>query len=211
MKKINVAIVEDESEIREGIEEFLNDSQYFSCVGAYSSAECLINNFNIVKPEIILLDIGLPGLSGIEALEKIKKIDTNIAVVMLTVFEDNDKIFNSILAGADGYLLKKTPPVKLVEMLYELHNGGVPMNPQIARKVLEMFKEKSVIKYDNLSRREIEILNELVKGYNYKQIAERLFISPETVRGHLKNIYRKLHVHSKTEALSKVFRIKPFA
>lgn len=210
MNPIKVAIVEDQLEIREGIEFVLNQSEYFVCVGDYSNGESLLENINEIKPDIVLMDIGLPGMNGIECLKKIKELNSQSAVVMLTIFEDDERVFNSILAGADGYLLKKTPPAKLIELLYELHNGGVPMNPQIARRVLEMFRGRSDRDYENLSNREIEILNELVKGYNHKQIADKLFISPETVRGHLKNIYRKLHVHSKTEALTKVFHIKPF-
>jgi len=210
MNPIKVAVVEDQQDIREGIEAVLNQSEFFVCVGDYADGEALLTDLSEISPNIILMDIGLPGMNGIECLKRVKEISPMVAVVMLTVFEDDDKVFNSILAGADGYLLKKTPPIKLVELLYELHNDGVAMNPQIARRVLEMFRVKSDRDYGNLSSREIEILNELVKGYNYKQIADKLFISPETVRGHLKNIYKKLHVHSKTEALTKVFHLKPF-
>lgn len=211
MNPIRVAIVEDQVEIREGIEFVLNNSEYFVCVGVYSSGEKLLENILKINPAIVLMDIGLPGMNGIECLKKIKELNIQCAIVMLTVFEDDEKVFKSILTGADGYLLKKTPPTKLVELLNEVHNGGAPMNPQIARRVLEMFRGRSDRDYENLSNREIEILNELVKGYNHKQISDKLFISPETVRGHLKNIYRKLHVHSKTEALTKVFHIKPFS
>ncbi|MDP2301565.1 MAG: response regulator transcription factor [Ignavibacteria bacterium] len=210
MNKIKVAIVEDEPEIREGIELVLNESSNFFCVGAYSSAESLLKNIYVINPEIVLMDIGLPGISGIECLEQIKALNIPASVVMLTIFEDDERIFNSILSGADGYLLKKTPPIKLVESLYDLHNGGSAMNPQIARRVLEMFRAKSNKEFDGLSDREMDVLNQLIKGYTYKQVAEKLFISPETVRGHLKNIYRKLQVHSKTEALTKVFHFIPF-
>ena len=210
MNKIKVAIVEDEPEIREGIEMVLNESSNFYCVGAYSSAESLLKNICVINPEIVLMDIGLPGISGIECLEQIKVLNIPASVVMLTIFEDDERIFNSILSGADGYLLKKTPPIKLVESLYDLHNGGSAMNPQIARRVLEMFRAKSNKEFDGLSDREMDVLNQLIKGYTYKQVAEKLFISSETVRGHLKNIYRKLQVHSKTEALTKVFHFIPF-
>ncbi|NCS89122.1 MAG: DNA-binding response regulator [Ignavibacteria bacterium CG_4_9_14_3_um_filter_36_18] len=210
MNKIKVAIVEDEPEIREGIEMVLNESSNFFCVGAYSSAESLLKNIYVINPEIVLMDIGLPGISGIECLEQIKALNIPSSVVMLTIFEDDERIFNSILSGADGYLLKKTPPIKLVESLYDLHNGGSAMNPQIARRVLEMFRAKSNREFDGLSDREMDVLNQLIKGYTYKQVGEKLFISSETVRGHLKNIYRKLQVHSKTEALTKVFHFIPF-
>lgn len=205
-----MAVVEDEVEIREGIEIILNQSELFNCLGTYSNAESFIESLTITKPKIVLMDIGLPGMSGIDCLREVKMIESDIAVVMLTVFEDDEKIFNSILAGADGYLLKKTPAVKLVESLVELFNGGVAMNPQIARKVLEVFRTKPNENMESLSIRETEILNELVKGYTHKQIAEKLFISPETVRGHLKNIYQKLHVHSKTEAVIKALSLNPF-
>jgi DNA-binding NarL/FixJ family response regulator len=210
MSKIKVAIVEDELEIREGIELVLNESSNFFCVGAYSSAENLLKNIYVTNPEIVLMDIGLPGMSGIECLEQIKTLNIPVSVVMLTIFEDDERIFNSILSGADGYLLKKTTPIKLVESLYDLHNGGSAMNPQIARRVLEMFRAKSNKEYDGLSDREMDVLNQLIKGYTYKQVADKLFISSETVRGHLKNIYKKLQVHSKTEALTKVFHFIPF-
>lgn len=209
MEKINVAVVEDELEIREGIELILNQPSLFNCIGIYSNIEDLLEELTIVKPKIVLMDIGLPGMNGIECLKEIKIIDSNIKVVMLTVFEDDEKIFNSILAGADGYLLKKTPPAKLIESLSELFNGGAAMNPQIARKVLEVFRTKPNEDMESLSSRETEILDELVKGYTNKQIAEKLFISPETVRGHLKNIYQKLHVHSKTEAVVKALSLSP--
>ncbi|WP_290662717.1 response regulator transcription factor [Ignavibacterium sp.] len=209
-EKIRVSIVEDEPEIREGIEDVLQKSQFFICVGSYSSAEGLLENIYEVEPDIILMDIGLKGISGIQALKQIKKMNIETAVVMLTVFEDDEKIFNSILEGADGYILKKTPPQKLVELLYELHCGGIAINPQIARKVLEMFRAKPDKQIDDLSEREREVLNLIIKGYTHKQVAEILFISPETVRGHLKNIYRKLHVHSKTEAVAKVLHLNPF-
>jgi DNA-binding NarL/FixJ family response regulator len=210
MSKIKVAIVEDELEIREGIELVLNESSNFFCVGAYSSAENLLKNISVINPEIVLMDIGLPGMSGIECLEQIKTLNIPASVVMLTIFEDDERIFNSILSGADGYLLKKTTPIKLVESLYDLHNGGSAMNPQIARRVLEMFRAKSNKEFDDLSEREMDVLNQLIKGFTYKQVSEKLFISPETVRGHLKNIYKKLQVHSKTEALTKVFHFIPF-
>ncbi len=209
IKNINVAVVEDQVEIREGLEIMLNQSSEFNCIGTYSNGEWLLKDLIIIKPDIVLMDIGLPGISGIECLKQIKMINPDIAVVMLTVFEDDEKIFNSILAGADGYLLKKTPQAKLIESLAELFNGGAAVNPQIARKVLELFRTKPNEDMESLSSRETEILNELVKGYTHKQIAEKLFISPETVRGHLKNIYQKLHVHSKTEAVVKALSCNP--
>ncbi|AFH48592.1 Response regulator [Ignavibacterium album JCM 16511] len=205
-----MTVVEDEPEILEGIEIILNQSLLFQCTGTYSNGEKLLEEINILKPDLVLMDIVLPGINGIECLKLIKMLNPDILVVMLTVFEDDEKIFNSILAGADGYLLKKTPPNKLIESLSDIVNGGVAMNPQIAKKVLDIFRIKPAQEFESLSNREMEILDGLVKGFTHKQIAEKLFISPETVRGHLKNIYRKLHVHSKTEAVVKALSFNPY-
>jgi len=155
------------------------------------------------------MDIGLPGINGIECLRQIKQSTPNILVVMLTVFEDDERVFESIITGADGYLLKKTPAPKIIDALNEVLNGGAPMSNQIAKRVLDKFRmDPNEDETQSLSKREKEILDQLAKGYTHKQIAENLFISPETVRGHLKNIYQKLHVHTKTAAVNKAFHFK---
>ena len=209
VEDVNVMIVEDDEQIREGLLHVLNECSGWRCVGSFESGEAALEEVEALAPNIILMDIGLPGMNGIECLRQVKQLLPNVSVVMLTVFEDDDRVFDSIAAGADGYLLKKTPPSKIVDSLRDLQNGGAPMSNQIARRVLELFR-KSPRRDDTqmLSKRETEILDQLVKGYTHKQIAEALFISPETVRGHLKKIYEKLHVHSKTEAVSKVFRLR---
>jgi DNA-binding NarL/FixJ family response regulator len=154
------------------------------------------------------MDIQLPRMSGIECVEKLKVQNPDIQVMMLTVYEDDEKVFKSILAGASGYILKRTPPAELLEAIRELHEGGSPMSDQIARKVVQAFQQmgKSSKETENLSSREMEILSYLARGYNDKEIADKLFLSIKTVRTHLRNIYKKLHVRSRTEAVLKYLR-----
>ncbi len=202
---ITVAIVEDIAEIRNGLAALINGSDGFQCIGIYPDAEEALAKIPDELPDVVLMDINLPGMSGIECIQKLKALLPALQVMMLTVFEDEDQIFKSILAGASGYLLKKTPPVKLLEAIQDLHNGGSPMSTGIARKVVHAFQMMGVSSKDteNLSKRELEILSYLAKGYRYKEIADALSISIETVRTHLRNIYEKLHVRSRTEAVLK--------
>lgn len=154
------------------------------------------------------MDIGMPGMSGIEGVRLLKSVFPQVDVIMQTVYEDDERIFQSIIAGASGYLLKKTPPAKILEAIKDIREGGAPMSASIARKVLTMFQSPSPLKsseYD-LSEREKEVLGGLVKGLSYKMIADQCFISIDTVRSHIKNIYEKLHVHSKGEAVAKAMR-----
>ncbi len=210
MRGISVAIVEDDDKIREGLAFVISNARGFGNATTFSSGEEALQKIADANPDIVLMDIGLPGMTGIECLKKMKQMLPSLAVVMLTVFEDSEQVFNSIMAGASGYLLKKTPPGKLVKHLQELRHGGAPMSAQIARRVLDFFQSKPPSKeFDELSSREVQILNELVKGYTSKQIAEELFISSTTVRDHLKSIYHKLHVHTRTEAVAKTLRLNP--
>jgi DNA-binding NarL/FixJ family response regulator len=204
---INVAIVEDEDEVREGLAVLINGSEGFRCIQTYSSAESALPEILKNKPDVVLMDINLPGMSGIECISKLKASRPDLPIMVLTVYDDDEKIFESLRAGASGYLLKKTPPTKLLEAILELHNGGSPMSSSIARKVVEAFQRMgpSSEETQNLSKREQEILSFLAKGYRYKEIADTLFISIETVRTHLRNIYEKLHVRSRSEAVLKVF------
>jgi DNA-binding NarL/FixJ family response regulator len=204
---INVAIVEDEDEVREGLAVLINGSEGFRCIQTFSSAESALPEISKNKPDVVLMDINLPGMSGIECISKLKASRPDLPIMVLTVYDDDEKIFESLRAGASGYLLKKTPPAKLLEAILELHNGGSPMSSSIARKVVEAFQTMapSSEEAQNLSKREQEILSCLAKGYRYKEIAETLFISVETVRTHLRNIYEKLHVRSRSEAVLKVF------
>jgi len=202
---INVGIVEDNKKIREGLATLIDGSEGFRCRATYETAEEALRKFPLENPDVVLMDINLPGISGIECLIKLKEILPNVQVMMLTVYEDDDLIFKSLVAGATGYILKRTPPVELLEAVKEIHGGGSPMSDQIARKVVQAFQQmgKSAKETENLSEREVEILDYLSKGYQDKEIADKLFLSVKTVRTHLRNIYKKLHVRSRIEAVLK--------
>ncbi len=202
---IKVSIVEDTKDIREGLASLINGSEGFSCISTYSNGEDALENLINDSPDVILMDIGLPKMSGTECIKRLKQKNQNLLIVILSVYEDDEHIFNSLLAGASGYLIKKTPPAKLLESITDVYNGGSPMSSRIARKVVSAFQatNKSSNQTENLSQRELEILSYLAKGFRYKEIAEKLFISVETVRTHLRNIYEKLHVRSRTEAVLK--------
>jgi DNA-binding NarL/FixJ family response regulator len=204
---INVAIVEDEENVREGLAALINGSEGFRCVLTYPNAEKGLQEILKNTPHVVLMDLNLPGMSGIECIRKLKARMPELPIMVLTVYEDDEKIFESLRAGASGYLLKKTPPAKLLEAIQDLQNGGSPMSSCIARKVVQTFQAMgpSAKEAENLSKREHEILEYLAKGYRYKEIADALFISIETVRTHLRNIYEKLHVRSRSEAVRKVF------
>lgn len=202
---IRVALVEDNGQIREGLATLINGSTGYSCVAACSTAEDGLRLLTEARPDVVLMDINLPGMSGIEAVPRLKEILPDAQIMMLTVYEDDEKIFRSLVAGATGYILKRTPPAELLEAIHTLHSGGSPMTDQIARRVVEAFQTlgSSRVATENLSDRESEILASVAKGYRDKEVAERLFLSPETVRTHLRNIYRKLHVRTRTEAVLK--------
>lgn len=209
MENIRVVIFEDNTNLRKGLASLINGSQGFECTGAYGNCDALIKNITESKPDVVLMDIELPGMNGIEALKMLKRQFPEIKVLMETIFEDDEKVFDSICNGAEGYILKNTPPVKILESIKEIYEGGAPMTPSIASKVLAMFKnEKSVKKLESfdLTERELEILNLLVKGMSYKMIASKCFIGIETVNSHIKNIYKKLQVNSKSEAVAKAIK-----
>jgi DNA-binding NarL/FixJ family response regulator len=202
---IKVAIVEDNDKIREALAGIIDGSDGFECTAAYDSAEEALRLLPAYKPNVVLMDIQLPKMSGIACVEMLKAQNPDIQVMMLTVYEDDEKVFKSILAGASGYILKRTPPAELLEAIRELHEGGSPMSDQIARKVVEAFRQmgKSSKETENLSDREMEILSYLAKGFHDREIADTLFLSIKTVRTHLRNIYKKIHVRSRTEAVLK--------
>jgi DNA-binding NarL/FixJ family response regulator len=204
---INVAIVEDNKEIREGLAALINGSDGFHCVGEFRNAEDALFDLQKIQSDVVLMDINLPRMSGIECTRRLKDRQPDVPIMMLTVYEDDDKIFDSLRVGASGYLLKKTPPARLLDAIFEVYNGGSPMSSRIARKVVDTFRAlgTSSKETENLSKRENEILSYLAKGYRYKEIANALFISIETVRTHLRNIYEKLHVRSRGEAVLKAF------
>jgi DNA-binding NarL/FixJ family response regulator len=208
MPKIKVAIVEDLEEVIEGLSTFIQQDPEIELTGIYRTAEAAVLELPIIKPDIVIMDIGLPGITGIECIKRIKGFTPNIQFMMFTVYENNDQVFEALKAGASGYLLKKTPPLQIIASLKELYNGGSPMSAPIARKLVTFFQEKKGTIRDEaalLSVREKEVLENLSKGLLYKEIAELLHISFHTVRQHIGHIYEKLHVQNKTEAINKVY------
>jgi DNA-binding NarL/FixJ family response regulator len=208
---IKVAIFEDNRSLREGLAAMIGGTPGFECVGAFPNCNNLLKNIALAKPDVILMDIGLPGIDGIEAVQMIKEEYPETKILMETIFDDDEKIFNSICAGAEGYILKHTSPAELMEAIKEIYEGGSPMTPSIANRVLKMVKNKpdtSAKESFDLSVREKEVLTYLVKGMSYKMIADSCFISIETVNVHIRNIYKKLHVHSKSEAVVKAIKGK---
>lgn len=204
-KSIRIAVVEDDKTVREGLQMLLNGSPGYACIASFASGEEALKEIPVLLPDVVLMDINLPGMNGIESIVKLREQNLNILFIMLTVFENTDTIFQSLSAGACGYLLKNTPPAKLLEAIQDVYRGGSPMSGEIARKVVQSFQhpaEKQNISI-SLTKREEEILALLSQGYFYKEIANTLFISTETVRTHIRNIYEKLHVRTRTEAILK--------
>jgi DNA-binding NarL/FixJ family response regulator len=202
---ITVSIVDDEKGLRQSIATFVNGAPGFKCVSAYSSAEAALKGLPVDKPDVVLMDINLGGMNGIECVERLKAGAPDMQVLMLTVYEDTDQIFKALEAGATGYLLKRSSPTMLLQAIREVHAGGSPMSTSIARKVVASFQKskQSATKETHLSPREEDVLNCLAKGLTYKQIADQLEISIDTIRTYLRRIYEKLHVQSRTEAVAK--------
>lgn len=204
---INVGIVEDESQIRDSLTILINGSEGFTCVHAFETAEKAIMDIPALNLDVVLMDIHLPGKNGIDCIYELKPKCPSIQFLMCTSFEDTDSVFKALKAGANGYITKTTQPSKILDAIVEIFNGGSPMSTNIARKVVSSFQianhaNKEMLK---LSVREKEILNLLSSGLRYKEIADKLFLSTETVRTHIRNIYEKLQVNSRTDALNKVF------
>ncbi|WP_299580322.1 response regulator transcription factor [Mucilaginibacter sp.] len=211
MMDIRVVIFEDNFLLRESLFQLINGTPGLICTGAFANCDNLIFNISKTYPDVVLLDIKMPGKTGIEGMLIIHDQFPQIKVIMQTVVDDEDKIFASICNGASGYLLKNTPPAALLHAIMEVFEGGAPMTPIIAMKVLEKFRKQSVPtlkEFNNLSNRENEILECLVEGMSYKMIAIARNISIDTVRFHIRNIYEKLHVNSKSEAVVKAMRDK---
>ncbi len=207
---IKVSIVEDKTELRLALQQIIGMSAECVHLQSYISGEDALIGLQQYVPDVVLMDINLGGMSGIECVQQVKAMQPSIKFMMCTVYEDDEKIFNALSAGASGYILKKTPPNKLLESIIELHHGGAPMSSQIAAKVVQAFKiQRNTIDQSTtqnlyiktLSPREMEILNQLSKGLLYKEIAVALTISQETVRKHVYNIYEKLHVNNRYEAV----------
>lgn len=208
---IKVGIVEDDEQIRNGIQTYLNKQENFSCTNSYDSVEDLFKAIEkTAVPDVLIMDIGLPGMSGIDGMKIIKEKYPDVDIIVFSVYNDPKRIFDSLCAGATGYLLKNTPLDEIKEGIETLAKGGSPMSPQIARKVIEHFGQPQANKMKEvespLSAKEKEIVVGLVDGLSYKLIADRMDISIETVRFHIKNIYRKLQVHGKAEVISKSLR-----
>lgn len=189
---IKVVVVEDNDTIREGLKILIDGTDGFSCVGVYSSYESMIKELELLIPDILLMDIGLPGINGIEGIKQVKTLLPDLTILVLTIYEENDLLFEALCAGASGYLVKMTPPAKFLETIQDAFNGGSSMNAKIAMSIIEKFKSRG----DILTSEEKEILSELVAGSNFKAITDSMQISPESLKFHLRDIYKKLHFNS---------------
>ena len=206
---IKLLIYEDNSRLRQSLELLLGEGSGFEVVGAFADCDLVTEQVLSLEPELIVMDIDMPGIGGIEGVKKIKTGYPDVKVIMHTVFDDDNRIFESICAGADGYLLKNTSPLKLIQSLLDLSEGGAPMSPFVAQKVFQHFRKDAAVKASfQITPREQEILEWLVKGNSYKMIADKSSISIDTVKKHLQNIYHKLHVNCGTEAVAKALQHK---
>lgn len=205
---IKIAIVEDNNTLRKSLTHLFNQTDTMRCVASLPNLMNVVSEFRKAKPDIVLMDIGLPNISGIEGVRTVRENFDDIQVLMFTVFEDDEKIFKAIKAGASGYLLKKSSPEEIKDAVLSLYHGGAPMSASIARKIIESFQQTpSPSKADyQLTTRENEILHSLVDGLSYKKLAEKYCISVSTVRTHIRHIYEKLHVNSKAQAVAKALR-----
>jgi DNA-binding NarL/FixJ family response regulator len=206
--RIRVAIVEDDDELRQNLAEFLWRGADLEVAGAFGDAETALEKLPSLKPAVVLMDINLPGLDGIQCVQRLKQTLPETQFMMLTVYEDNDRLFRSLASGASGYLLKRASPAEIVNAVRDLHAGGSPMTPQIARRVVQHYQQAVADAtpaegLGELSSHQLAFLEQLAKGYRYKEIADNLGISMEGVRSYVRRIYEKLHVHSRTEAVVK--------
>ncbi len=205
---IRVAIVEDDEQVRENLSRLVSGTAGFECVATFATGELALEGLPRRRTDVVLMDINLPGISGVECARQLKANVPGIEIVMLTVYDDSDRIFQALQMGASGYLLKRSPASEILRAVEEVHRGGAPMSSYIARKVVQSFCRQgpSDKTGENLSRRETDVLDYVSRGYTNKEIADALGLSPETVRGYLKTIYSKLHVRSRTEAAMKFRR-----
>lgn len=205
---IKLLVYEDNPQLREGLTMLINSSDGFKVLASFKNCNNVLSEIREYRPDVILMDIDMPGTNGIDGLKQIRLVNNEVKILMLTVFDDNKSIFEAISNGANGYVLKKTPPAKLLEYVQEAQSGGAPMTSSIATQVLKMF---TTIKHErgedyHLSDREKEVLSLLVNGYSYKMISAEMYIAIDTVRSQIKKIYEKLHVNSKSEAVAKAFK-----
>ena len=205
---ITVSIVEDNDKLRGTLARVLNRAEGFRCVSDYGNAEDALKDLPKVKPEVVLMDINLPGMNGVECVRQLKQVLPSVQVMMLTVYEDTDNIFNALAVGASGYMLKRTPQAELLEAVRDVHRGGSPMTTHIARKVVQSFQrsQASAAQTDSLSEREQQVLELLAQGLIYKEISEKLGISYETVHTYIRRVYEKLQVRTRTEAVAKFLK-----
>jgi DNA-binding NarL/FixJ family response regulator len=207
---VKVTIIEDQRDVREGLAVLIGGSPGFRCIASFRTMEEALRHMEGNLPDIVLTDIGLPGMSGVEGIRIMKASHPELPILALTVYDDDDDIFEALCAGASGYLLKNTPPARLLENLREAASGGAPMSPEVARRVIKLFREFRPPDRSSytLTQQETELLRLIVEGHSYKTAASRLGISTSTVSFHLQNIYTKLQVHSKSEAVAKALRNK---
>jgi DNA-binding NarL/FixJ family response regulator len=205
---ITVCIVEDDDQVRHTLSRLINRAEGFRCLSQYPNAEDALADIPSREPEVILMDINLPGMNGVECVRRLKQAAPKLQVIMLTVYEDTENIFNALAAGASGYLLKRTPPAALLAAIRDAHCGGSPMTSHIARKVVQSFQRAgpSAQATENLSPREQEVLDHLARGFAYKEIADKLGVSYETVHTYIRRIYEKLQVRSRSEAIAMFLR-----
>ena len=205
---MKVVIYEDNNDLRGALAALIGGTDGYELTGAFDNCVNVVSQVAVLKPDVVVMDIDMPGMSGIEGVVHLKKAHPQVEALMLTVFDDDERVFQAVCAGASGYLLKKTPPARILEALREVTEGGAPMSPVIARKVLQLYPGKPAEKdadLDKLTLREMEVLKTLARGFSHKMVAAELKISTETVRTYVKRIYEKLHVHSVTEAIAKAF------
>ncbi len=207
---IKISIVDDNEGIRSSLAALIRRAPMLKLLGEYADAETALREIPIKVPDVVLMDINLPGMNGVECVRQLKALLPKLQVLMLTVYEDNDSLFNSFKAGASGYLLKRTASARLLEAIHEVNTGGSPMTPQLARRVVQFFNAPTKNQEDSslarLTAGEREFLDQLANGYAYKEIADRMKISIDTVRSYVRTVYEKLHVHSRTEAVVKYLR-----
>jgi DNA-binding NarL/FixJ family response regulator len=206
--QIKVAIVDDDEGIRASLAALIRRAPAFKLIGDYANAEIALKEIPRHPPDVVLMDINLPGMKGVECVRQLKAAKPEVQFLMLTVYEDSDSLFNSLKAGASGYLLKRTASAHLLEAIRDVHAGGAPMTPQLARRVVQFFSKpaQQVSPVSVLTPGELEFLGQLANGYAYKEIADRMSISIDTVRSYVRTVYEKLHVHSRTEAVVKYLR-----
>jgi DNA-binding NarL/FixJ family response regulator len=202
---ISVSIVEDDAEVRSSLAKLINGSPGYRSVSQHASAEIALREIPKVNPEVVLMDINLPGINGVECVRRLKPLLPATQIIMLTVYQNTENIFNALAAGATGYMLKQTPPAELLVAIQNVHAGGSPMSSHIARKIVQSFQQLSSTSPEDqsLSPREVQVLNLLTKGFLYKEIADSMQVTYATVHTHIRHIYEKLHVRSRTEAVAK--------